>query len=172
MRQDEMKQGGYDSEEFERSIRTLSRFNQRLSSSGEFISILTLTHIVFAFVPALFIITKRLPRFIFFSDTNISMIYLLFDFFILIYSAMLLIIFEKTLKLGEIYFSEIANEHNWSGPDKDRLRLDYRIALREFSSASTLPLAGNRLGLLTYVLINAIASMGSWMSVIVFLRTS
>ncbi len=172
MRQDEMKQGGYDSEEFEISIRALSYLNRRLSSSGQLISILTLAHIVFTFIPALFIITKKVPRFMFFDDADIGLVYLFADFFILIYSTVILIIFEKNLKSGEIYFSEIANEHNWSGPDKDRLRLHYRIALREFSSASTLPLAGNRLGLLTYVLINGIASMGSWMSVILFLRVS
>ncbi|WP_298333799.1 hypothetical protein [Asticcacaulis sp.] len=66
----------------------------------------------------------------------------------------LLVMFERMVKIGEIYFVEISDQHLWDEDDIEDLRFEYRVSLRKFSVSRDLPIAPGKIGIPLYFLFN------------------
>lgn len=145
-----------------RAVEELSYFAQRLDTYGRVVVLTTLMHVALAFFAAVFTMTGDRVGLRAFNTWDVRLLMLAADLCILVFSIFSLARFERVAKQGEVYFTEIANEKNWGGEDEDRLRFDYRIALREFSISSELPLARGKGGVSVYLLLNGAITLVVW----------
>jgi len=153
-----MKEASDEMSSLDRAVRELMAFTERLEIKSRLIVMTTLLHFVSGFLSIALISMGDGRGLRIFSEPETRLTLILTDVLILTLSIIYLSQFERIAKRGELYFSEVANEKNWEGFDYERLRFEYRIALREFSISSELPLARGKSSASIYLFLNILTT--------------
>lgn len=153
-----------ESNSFDSSVKFLSERARWLQNQALLILLITLMHI--GILMAFFFTFIRLERHVsgLLGYSEILFFIVMLDFLIFLLAVICLVLFDRHVKLGRVYFSEISNEGNWEGKDEERLRLEYRLALRKFMIATDLPLAAEGKGVPTYFFLNFAMSLTIWIT--------
>jgi hypothetical protein len=151
---------------FELAVKELSYLTRRLDIFGRAVTMVTLIHFSITFFAVVFALSRDGIGLRAFNVEEVRIALLGLDLAVLTISLLYLSRFERFSRRGELYFLEIANEKNWAGEDEERLRLEYRIALREFSLSSELPFTRGMSGVSLYFIVNALITLLVWVMVL------
>lgn len=153
-----------ESNSFDRGVEFLSKRARWLQNQAVLILFITLIHV--GLLMAFFFVFTQLENSVsgLLGYSEVLGFIVMVDFLIFLMAILSLVLFDRHVKIGKIYFSEISNEGNWEGEDEERLRLEYRLALRKFMIATDLPLSAEGKGVPTYFFLNFAMSLTIWVT--------